>query len=1024
MLKKSNFVILTLLLLFIVSGTSAQKTSYYFEPELSYKDGIELMQKEKFAAAQKKFETVFKSNLDFRHPIFVQAKFNYAVCAYNLTHKNTESLFLEFIEIYHQESLSNLAHFYLARWYFQKKNFAKCIKELEKVDSYELNAQEQIEYKYRKAYCHFSNNEMAEAKKLFFEVKKIDSKFKSQATYYYAHITYTEGLLETALTDFLSLKNDEYYGSIVPYYIIQIYYLQQNYEQIFALAPELFEKSSDKRKPEIKRILGEAYYHENKFKEAIPNLDYYMSNKEIKPTRSDYYIVGFCAYQTKDYTKAINNLKNVIDENDSLSQNAYFVIGDCYLKTNQKQYASNAFYEAYKMDLNQEITEEALFNYAKLQYEFSSNPFQSAISSFEEYVNNYPTSPRIDEVNEYLLSIYQTTKNYKEAINSLDKIKNKNHKLLKAYQQISQFRGIESFNNSDYANAIVYFDKSLAHDFDSKINAYNYYWKGEAYYNMGKYNEAIENYNKFLLAKGAFDTPEYAKSYYSIGYCWFKQKSFDNALTAFRKFLNDTKNINSKEIISDAYNRAGDCYFISKELTQSIQMYTKVIELNVLDVDYALYQKAIALGALGKMVEKKDMLNQLLTQYPKSNWLDDSQYEIAKTYFTINDYNKAIEEYNKLIEKYPNSKNIRAAKLNQGLAYYNMSQDDNAMTVFKNVFEEYPGTEESKNALKNVKNIYVENNDPDGFFKYLQQKSPDNSVSSSEVDSLTFKVVENLYLSSDCEKAKKGASDYIAKFPQGYFLLKAYYYKAECEFKTGNTLATLESYEAILQKFPKSNYEERALLVSADILYQQKDYIKAAEYYSRLQTIASNQTNLTGAITGKMRAYYILEKYPEAITAAQELLKREKISENLIEESRLTIIRSAMITQQYNIAKAECTLLLKNKNEAAAEAYYVLSEIEFKQGEFDAAEKRVFDLLSSGSPYEYWLAKSYILLGDIYVEKGNLFQAKHTYKSIMDNYEGEDLKKIAQDKYQHVTDLENEQKSGDTKKSFDTKDEE
>lgn len=1021
MFKKMKNISLSLIILLLSIEAFSQKTYFYFEPENSYRDGIELMQKEKYVAAQKKFSAVFATKIDHRNPIYVQSKFYYAVCAYNLTHKNTESLFLEFIDEYHQESLSNLAHFYLARWYFNKKNYIKCLKELEKVDTYELTSSDQIEYKYRKAYCHFSNNELNEAKKLFFEVKKLESKFKSQATYYYAHIAYTEGLLETALIDFMLLKNDEYYSSIVPYYIIQIYYLQQNFEQIFALAPELFEKSSEKRKPEIKRILGEAYYNENKFKEAIPHLNYYLEAKETKPTRSDNYIMGFCQYQTGSYTKALEYLKNVIEQPDSLSQNSYFIIGDCYIKTNQKQYASNAFYEAYKINIDQEITEEALFNYAKLQYEFSSNPFQSAISSFEEYVNTFPNSQRIDEVNEYLLTIYQTTKNYKEAINSLEKIKNKNHKLLKAYQQIAHFRGIELFNNSDFANAIIYFDKSLKNDFDSKINAFNHYWKGEAYYQMSKYNEAIESYNKFLLAKGAFDTPEYAKSYYSIGYCWFKQKSFANALTAFRKFLNDTKNVQSKEIISDAYNRAGDCYFITKEFNQSIQMYDKAIELNTLDVDYALYQKSIALGANGKMQEKKEVILQLLNNYPKSNWVDESQYELGNTYVALNELDKAVAEYSKMIEKFPNSKNIRSAKLKQGLAYYNMSEDEKALSILKKVVEDYPGTQESKDALKNIRNIYVDNNNVDEFFNYVKQ-IPTATVSSSEQDSLTFKVVENRFLDNDCEKAKKGAIDYIEKFPQGYFILKAHYYKAECEYKSGNLVAALESYETLLQKFPKSNYEERALLLSADILYQQKNYVKAAEYYSRLQPIASNQTILTGALTGKMRSYFIIQNYSEAITAAQELLKRDKLSESIIEECRLTIVRSAMQTQQYNVAKAESQLLLKSKNEASAEAYYVISEIEFKQGNFDTSEKRIFDLLSSGSPYEYWLAKSYILLGDIYVEKGNLFQAKHTYKSIMDNYEGEDLKKIATDKFQYVITLENDQKNKN-QSEFDHKEE-
>ena len=59
--------------------------------------------------------------------------------------------------------------------------------------------------------------------------------------------------------------------------------------------------------------------------------------------------------------------------------------------------------------------------------------------------------------------------------------------------------------------------------------------------------------------------------------------------------------------------------------------------------------------------------------------------------------------------------------------------------------------------------------------------------------------------------------------------------------------------------------------------------------------------------------------------------------------------------------------------------------------------------------------------GDIYVERGNLFQAKHTYKSIMDNYEGEDLVILATDKYQHVLNIEEQQNQA--AEDFDNQDE-
>ena len=64
-------------------------------------------------------------------------------------------------------------------------------------------------------------------------------------------------------------------------------------------------------------------------------------------------------------------------------------------------------------------------------------------------------------------------------------------------------------------------------------------------------------------------------------------------------------------------------------------------------------------------------------------------------------------------------------------------------------------------------------------------------------------------------------------------------------------------------------------------------------------------------------------------------------------------------------------------------------------------KKKVFEILINIA-YEYWSVKSYILLGDIYADKGNTFQAKHTYLSIVDNYEGEELRMVALNKYNAI----------------------
>ena len=58
---------------------------------------------------------------------------------------------------------------------------------------------------------------------------------------------------------------------------------------------------------------------------------------------------------------------------------------------------------------------------------------------------------------------------------------------------------------------------------------------------------------------------------------------------------------------------------------------------------------------------------------------------------------------------------------------------------------------------------------------------------------------------------------------------------------------------------------------------------------------------------------------------------------------------------------------------------------------------------------DYFIAKGFILLADVYLAQGNLFQAKATLESIIENHEGQELKQIATNKKQLIIELENEQ---------------
>src|SRR6185369_7497098 len=173
--------------------------------------------------------------------------------------------------------------------------------------------------------------------------------------------------------------------------------------------------------------------------------------------------------------KAISYFQRVTDKQDSIAQNAYYHLADCFLKKGNKKSARSSFQSAAKMNFDDGIREESLFNYAKLSYELS---FQSvAIEAFRNFVSAFPQSEHMNEVNELLIDIYSTTKNYKDALTAIENIKDQSPNIKAAYQKAAYHRGVELFMDNQPNDAIKLFNISASNPIDQKLVAASRYWK-------------------------------------------------------------------------------------------------------------------------------------------------------------------------------------------------------------------------------------------------------------------------------------------------------------------------------------------------------------------------------------------------------------------------------------------------------------------------------------------------------------------------------------------------------------------
>ena len=979
--------------IFTIAFANAQQTMVNTVAQQRLQIATELFYKQKYAAAQKAFDeicNVYQANTE-EH---AEASYYAAVCALELFNGDAEARMVKFIELYPGSKRIKMAYFSLGNLDYRAKSFKDALNWYEKIAERDFhNIEQKSEYQFKKGYCYFLRNEYEKAKLLFSEIKDIENNYAAPASYYFSHIAYSQGNLETALNGFQKFKAGSPFYPTVPYYIAHIYYMQKKYPELIAFAEPWLDSANVKRSPELAHLIGDAYFRMEKYTQALPYLNKFFE-KGAKPVREDYYQLAYCFYKSKNYIKAIDNYKKVIGKADSLNQLAYYQLAHAYLLISEKQLARNSYEAASTDTFYSDLAEDALFNYAKLSYELAYNPYHEAIDAFDKYIQTYPESPRLDEAFKYMVNVYLTTKNYKEALISMEKIKKRSLEMDFAYQKITYYRAIEFFNDRDYSNAQLLFIKTLSIGKDKKINAISKYWIADAKYRQAQYDEAIEGFNEFSLFPGAALNKEFSYVNYNIGYCHFKKERYEDAAVSFRKFSTE-KNDASAKMKNDAYVRIGDCYFMKSDYNKAVEFYTEAIKLNLFDIDYAMFQKASALGLLAKTEEKINNLEILLSKYPKSNYADDAQYEIGNAFMQNENYNKALAYFGKLQIEHPKSSYIKKAMLKTALAYFNMDKNNEAITLYKDIIAKYPSSEEAKESVNSMRNIYVETGDVDAFENYVKNQSGLN-YSNAAIDSATYEAAELRFMKGDCAQAENDFKKYIQKFPNGFFLLNANYYMAECASNT-NVEDALLGYGYVINQ-NKNKFTENAMLKAASLSYKKADYKAAANYYEMLLANAETPSNILEAKTGLMRAYALLFDHAKTIEFAGKVIASAKVSNELLSES--SFIRGRAAAEMGNDSLAIGDLIktsAMSQSEFGAKAHYYLAELYHKRNNYPEAEKTIFELADRVPSYDYWIAKGFLLLAKNYHAMADDFQAKETLKSIIEKCEIPELVKEAQE---------------------------
>lgn len=973
-----RIIVLGALLVVGVPSATAQRPSiedYLSRSRALYRSG-------NYQEAQRELLKAKSAATNLRHQspvVTAEADYLMACCAACLG-DGAEEL-AAFVEANPSSPYLNDALFMLGGEHYEWGRSLEAVGVLERVDMKRLTDLEVEELCFECGHSYYLLGDSGAARDWLQRLSRPGSLY-DHSRYLLGFIAYSEGNYREARQYFERILLSEDYQAVVPYYIFNIEHRLENHRYVVDSVDDVIEGVAGERRAEMRRAAADSASALGQWREVERNLALLASEEGVELSRAENYAVGYALYRLKEWSPAAVYLRAACVGEDELARNAAYHLADCMLNLDDKRSAMHCFSLA-SAGATDAIAEDAHYNYCKLQVELGGKSFNEEIRTLSGYLRRYPQSKNRSEVEGYLISSCYAANDLKGAYDVLGEFSSSGGKLRAAMQKIAYYHAAECFVRGDMEEAEEYCNRSLDHkEYDAEVEALTLFLLAELDYEAGRYQEAALMYDRYL-AMDMTHQKEYPFALYNMGYARFNSGRFAAAYDDLRDFVEVRTTKDS--YYADAFNRMGDAKAATKEYSAAAKLYAVSAATRTNECFYGAYRVAMMEGMAGNTKGRIRALEDIIA-LGSGNYVIRSHYELGNTLLQSGQYARAVEVLLEFVKRYPNSRDYIEALSDLGLAYRNTGYDDAALDTYKQIVSTTRGTVTARNAMEEIRNIYIERNDVDGFFAYAESVGMSGDLGTIQRDSLGFVAAQRLYIAGEKSEASAAFDKYITENPEGIYSAAALYYSADCRATLGDSLGAREQLTRLTSMY-YNNYTQRGYERMAQLAAAGADWKAAAAAYRSLSEVATSQSVRRDALGKYLETSVQAGNYEVIISVADYITAHADVDAELDRKARFQKAKALEATGKRNPAVAIYNSLSEDvTTPEGAESAYRIIETAFKFGSFEKAESLVYEFADKNTPHAYWLARAFVLLGDVYTSRGDLFQARATYQSVVDGY--------------------------------------
>ncbi len=884
-----------------------------------------------------------------------------------------------YLEKFPLNTLASKLPFDLANFYFENQRYSYALKWYKDLKEDQFTYTLRNKFNFNMGYSLFHVKRYKAARPYLQKVKNV-AKYKSDAFYYLGHIAYQLEDYENAQFEFSNSNKDSTQDDL-KYFQVDMNFKLGRFQKAIDLGLALIIDSNESIKSELSKIIGESYFNLKIYDKSLIYLKDYKG-KNGKWSNTDFYQLGYAFYSSKNYLSAIDQFNKIINQSNSLSQNAYYLLGDSYLKSDKKIEALSAFRTASEMNFDIRITEDAFLQYAKLGYD-SGNPFESSQKVLVRFLNSYPKNIYVKDIESILASSYTQGGRYDEAISILES--GGEYKDNVALQKVLYLKGIASYNLGDYSSAELVFLKAVKLDKTKEITARGLFWGGQSQFESNSFSAALNSYQQYFkyIKNNALVLNE--KFWYEIGYCYFKLGNYPQAIDSFENQLDEKDKMNSSYLL-DTYLRLADSNFANSNYWSALENYNISISMSGDNASYPRFQKALSYGFIQKQQNKIDILIEL-TGIDQTHFLiDKSLYELAKTYANLKKNEEAILTYDNLVSRFPNSSFASRSYLNKGLILYNTNELKKSKNVLEIVVDKYRNDRIMSQALNTLKEISIELGEVGNFSEWLKEKNID-SFTEGDLANSAFDAAEKFYFDKKNKQAERQIKEFIIRYPTYSELKTLRFYLADINFQKKDWENAIINYEYLIG-LTENEYTERSIVNTVLALQNLNQTDKIIPLLLRLKNFTSNLENKNFALNNLMMAYFNNEDFSKSITLSKEVLEEHELDSKIRWDALEIYARSSLIQKDSTTAfRVFKELENSPKKELAVEARFLKAFQLSQSGKYDLSNDVIAELSKIYGNYPIWSARSILLMAKNFKFLNDDFQSIYLLETLIENFE-------------------------------------